>query len=295
MADFDFLTTVGVKFKTNVSGAELSSFKSGGRIPLVFYPEDEKGAVKLLSVLKNTRFPFKILGNGTNVLISDGGYDGVVVSTRLFSGAAAEGDTITAFSGTPMPSLSRLAAQNSLSGFEFLCGIPGSIGGGLFMNAGAYGGEVGERLVYADVLELDSGKTLRFLREDFKFGYRRSILSEGGYVVLKAVFRLTHGDSETILCAIEENRTKRRASQPSEPSIGSVFVRKDGVIPSLCIDKVGLKGYNIGGAAVSEKHAGFIVNKGGASSADYLKLVEHITSEVYREFGVSLCLEVETL
>jgi UDP-N-acetylmuramate dehydrogenase len=323
----NFLENVGVGFETNVGGKELSSFKSGGELSLVFYPASAERVVGLIGVLKNTPIKFRVLGYGTNTLIPDAGYDGAVVCLKDFKGirlaspseysgndiktAAEVGVSsselynsslknvarIVAEGGAALPKLSAFALENSLTGLEFLCGIPGSVGGGVYMNAGAYGKEIGDVLAYADVLEIKSGKVFRLKREALEFSYRNSIFQRrrGEYVVLAAAFDTERGEKEKIRNAVLKFRKKRAESQPRQPSLGSVFRRIDGVIPPILIDKAGLKGYNIGGARVSEKHAGFIVNSGGASSSDFTALVKYIKSVVYEKYGVELIEEIEIL
>jgi UDP-N-acetylmuramate dehydrogenase len=320
----DFLSTVGVRFSMNVGGKELSSFKSGGELSLVFYPATVKQIVKLFGVLKNTSIKFRVLGCGANTLISDEGYDGAVVCLKDFKEIrlgcppdsdgriiadeklklselsalpSDSGDRIIADAGVALPKLSAFALENSLTGLEFLCGIPGTVGGGVYMNAGAHGGEIGRVLAYADVLEIESGKISRLKGADLEFSYRNSLLQRlaGEYVVLSAAFDLKRGEKEMIRAAISEFQKKRAESQPRGPSLGSVFKRIDGVIPPILIDKLGLKGYNIGGARVSPKHAGFIVNCGGASSSDFIALVKHIKNVVRDKYGIELIEEIEIL
>ncbi|MDR1940165.1 MAG: UDP-N-acetylmuramate dehydrogenase [Clostridiales bacterium] len=296
MEKYDFLTTVGVAFKTRVNGAGLSAFGSGGVIPLVFYPDTERGLTRLLRVLKNTRIAFRILGAGTNTLIADGGYDGVIISLNRLKQIKTDGDLLTAEAGAALPRLAEYAACAELSGLEFACGIPGTAGGGVYMNAGAYGAELADCISFVDAFDTVSGGTVRLYSGDLGFSYRNSIFQrDKNLVVLRIAASLKGGGGAAIREVMRGYKLRRSATQPTERSLGSVFKRNDGVIPAVLIDKAGLKGYNIGGAKISERHAGFIVNSGGASSSDYRALASAAAEAVRQKFGVGLDLEIEII
>ncbi|MDR3264283.1 MAG: UDP-N-acetylmuramate dehydrogenase [Clostridiales bacterium] len=292
---YDFLTTVGVKFKSGVKGGELTSFKSGGITPLVFYPETSAQFVRLMSVLDNTSLKYKLLGAGTNTLIGDGGFDGVIVTLRDCKGFSFGGDIIEACAGVSLPQLAAFAAKDGLSGLEFACGIPGTVGGGIYMNAGAYGADIAGALLYAEIFDIGTKRIERYSAKDLDFGYRTSHLQGGGLTVLKAAFKLNPSDIAAVKLTMSAYAKKRAECQPREPSLGSVFKRTQGVIPALLIDKAGLKGYNVGGAFISEKHAGFIINKGGAASSDYISLMQKARLTVKEMFGAELMPEIEII
>ena len=291
------LSPIGVKFKTAVNGAELSAFKTGGAVPLVFYPESALDIIKLKDVISNTFLKYKVLGLGTNTLIDDAGFDGIVIATKDFNGIRkGAGDReIEVDPGASIPRLSAFARQFELSGLEPLSGIPGSVGGGLYMNAGAFGSSLGELLSYVEILDAKTRKSFRVDAKDMAFSYRSSRLKGSGDTVLKAVFLLKPSSAEAIAKAMADYKKRRADSQPKEPSLGSVFKRENGIIPAALIDKAGLKGYNIGGAGVSDKHAGFIVNCGAAASSDYRRLVEFLKNKIREKYGIELREEIELL
>jgi UDP-N-acetylmuramate dehydrogenase len=297
MKDFCILTTVGVKFKTRVSGAELSSFKSGGTVPLVFFPETAGQVIRLFKVLKNTPVKYRILGGGTNTLIGDKGFDGIIVCLKDFKNCAVKGKIMETDAGTAMPRLAYAAAQEGLSGFEFASGIPGSVGGGVYMNAGAYGEDIAGVILYADVYDIRKDEIIRFKKEELKLSYRRSRFSggDGNELILRAAFELKEGDIDSVKEKMRRFKKKRADNQPKEPSLGSTFRRFEEVIPAVLIDKAGLKGYNIGGACVSAKHAGFIVNIGNAKSSDYAAVMNRVKEIVSNKYGVELTPEIELL
>lgn len=239
--------------------------------------------------------PF-FLGNGSNLLVADEGYDGLLIklSGELSQVREIEGE-LAAGGGVPLPRLASVALDLALTGLEFAAGIPGSVGGAVNMNAGAYGGEMSRALRWVRVIDL-TGRMEELTAEQCDLSYRHSAFSDGKRLILEAGFRLEQGNRETIRASMADMATRRKAKQPLEyPSAGSVFKRPEGRFAAALIDACGLKGLTVGGAQVSEKHAGFIVNRGGATCADILELIEQVQSKVFDRTGVALELEIKIL
>lgn len=275
-----------------------TSFRIGGPARRMAFPASGAQLVLLLSFAAECGARPLVIGRGTNLLCPDAGLDRLVVETsglaRLELGP--EPDTILAEAGVSLARLGEYACQQGLTGLEFAHGIPGSVGGGLCMNAGAYGGEMKQVVSGVSVLFPEEG--IRSLTgEEMSFGYRRSLLTDHPEAVaLHAVFRLTPGDPEAIRARMRELMDRRRASQPLElPSAGSTFKRPEGHFAGTLIDQCGLKGLTVGGAQVSEKHAGFVVNRGGASCADVEALIAQIQKQVLDQTGVTLEPEVKII
>ena len=268
------------------------SFHIGGPAELFAEPRSEAELIALLRLLKERGARVLLLGKGTNLLIADGGFRGVAVHVgEALSEISAEGTTLTAGAGITLSALAQKAREKGLSGLEFAHGIPGSLGGAVVMNAGAYGGEM--RDVVVSVRYLDAEGELRETA-DLDFAYRHSRFSDGADTVLSATLRLTPGDPAAIAARMAELGEKRRASQPlSLPSAGSTFKRPATGYAAAMIDGAGLKGLTVGGAQVSEKHAGFVVNTGNATCADVMELMEEVKRRVYEKYGVELEPEVK--
>lgn len=276
--------------------ARHTSFRVGGPAKRMAFPERGEQLVLLLSLARECGARPFILGNGTNLLAPDEGVDRLVIETSRLSRleAGEEPNSILAESGVPLARLADFACKQGLTGLEFAHGIPGTVGGGVCMNAGAYGGELKQVVTGVSVLFPEEG--VRFLTgEELAFGYRRSFLTEHPEAVaLYAVFRLTPGNPEEIREAMRDLMARRKASQPLElPSAGSTFKRPEGHFAGTLIDQCGLKGLTAGGAQVSEKHAGFVVNRGGATCADVKELIRRVQETVLRETGVQLEPEVK--
>ena len=273
-----------------------SSFRIGGPARAFCLPEDEAEAARLLALLHGEGVRPVIVGSGTNLLVPDEGLDAVVLCTAALGSVSAEGDgALSAGSGCPMARAAAAAQRAALAGRGFAHGIPGSVGGGVFMNAGAYGGEIKDVLVSARVLAPD-GTAETVKAEELGLEYRRSALEGSGRLVVSAVFRLEPGDGEEISARMRAFAERRRASQPLDlPSAGSTFKRPEGGYAAAMIDQAGLKGLSVGGAKVSEKHAGFIVNAGGATYADVTALIDEVRRRVFERFGVTLEPEVRIL
>lgn len=275
-----------------------TSFQTGGSADLFIEPGDIEELQKLIIYLHQEKIPYLIIGQGSNTIVSDRGIREVVLKIgRSLSKCTVDQATLTAEAGALLTDVCQVAQQNSLAGMEFACGIPGTIGGGVFMNAGAYGGEIRDILEEILVLTKDGEFIIRKTGE-LELGYRRSVMQTNGDLILKAKFRLVKGEQgsdhkEEIQTRMDDLNSRRKQAQPLEyPSAGSIFKRPEGCFTGKLIQDAGLKGLRIGGAQVSEKHAGFIVNRGGASTTDIINLIKHIQGEVKSRFGIDLETEV---
>ena len=266
----------GISYKTDEIVASKSSFKIGGSAALSVYPDSAEKLIGALSALDAERVRYEVIGNGSNLLFAFDRFEGAMVFTAGVCGVRVEGERITASCGTSLTYLAEIAAQNSLSGLEFAYGIPGLVGGSVYMNAGAYGSQISQVLVSSLAYDIDA-KALKSITEH-DFGYRESIyMKERSLVCLEGEFVLKKGDPDHIRAKMRENMTARKDKQPLEfASAGSYFKRPDGAFAGKLIEDCGLKGYSIGGAEVSVKHAGFIVNRGNATASDVLMLEEKI-------------------
>ena len=269
-----------------------TTFKIGGPAKLFIKPRGEAATVHVLETLYKSGVRPLVIGNGSNLLVSDSGIDRVVVE---LSGGVCEcsEDEIRADAGASLATVAKCAKNNSLTGMECLYGIPGTVGGAVVMNAGAYGGEISQVLSKSTYFSPD-GKVYELDAKSHELGYRESIFKkEPERIIISSTFKLVHGDRAEISKTMEELMGRRREKQPLEyPSAGSVFKRPPGHFAGALIENCGLKGYRIGGAEVSEKHAGFIINKGSASCDDVLKLIDHIKETVLKNTGVELECEI---
>ena len=271
------------------------NFKVGGPADILLIPKSKEQVIKSVEVCKENKIPFYLIGNGSNILVRDGGFRGVVISLKEVNTIIVDGDKIEAECGAMLKAVSDKAMENSLTGFEFACGIPGTIGGAVFMNAGAYDGEIAHVIESAEIID-EECNIVRLSNKDLDFGYRSSIVMKKGYTVLSAVFKLEKGEVKTIKELVDDLTNKRESKQPLEyPSAGSTFKRPTGYFAGKLIQDAGLKGYSIGGAAVSEKHSGFVINKGNATAKDITDLIKYIQDEVKRQFGVELHPEVRII
>ena len=269
-----------------------TTFRTGGNATFYVTPENEEQIVALANELKG--IPHMFMGNGSNLLFADGGYDGVVIEIgSKFSKITVEDNCIIAESGALLSKVANVALEHGLGGMEFAAGIPGSIGGAVAMNAGAYGGEMKD-IVTLSTCVGESGIVLEI--EDHEFSYRHSIFSDTPLVVLKTVLKLQPKNKEEIKAEMSELNKRRKEKQPLEyPSAGSTFKRPEGYFAGKLVEDAGLKGYRVGGAMVSEKHAGFVINYDNATATDILSLMDHIKREVYMRFGVELEPEVKII
>lgn len=280
------------RVRMNEPLARHTTFRVGGPADLFFLPKNAEEVARALRLCREEGEPCLVMGNGSNLLVRDGGVRGLVVKLgEPMSSIRVEGHSIRAQAGASLSAVSRAALQASLTGLEFAAGIPGSLGGGMAMNAGAYGGELSQVVREATVLL--HGEVQVLSREQLQMGYRTTrVLREGG-VVLEAVLDLQPGDPEQIRAQMEELNRRRREKQPlSYPSAGSTFKRPAGYFAGALIEQAGLKGYSIGDAQVSELHAGFVINRGRATAADLLALIRHVQQTVYEASGVRLETEV---
>lgn len=276
----------------DVSMAKYTSFHIGGGAKRMVFPKTEAEAALAVSACKAVGVQLLVIGKGTNLLVADEGLDYVVMNTASMNEIRVEGTRVYAQAGASLFRIAVAAQQAGLAGLAFAHGIPGSLGGAVAMNAGAYGGEMKQVIHSVTALFSDGIRTLS--AEEVQFGYRRSIFSKEDGVVLSAVMELEHGDAAAIRAEMDDLMQRRKTSQPLEfPSAGSTFKRPEGYFAGTMIDQCGLKGTAVGGAEVSVKHAGFIVNKGGATCADVLKLIGLVQDRVFETFGVRLEPEVK--
>ena len=270
-----------------------TTFRVGGKAALFLEIKTTSELQKLLTFFAESGTKYFIVGNGSNLLVDDNGYDGVIVHIgSAFSGIRVAGGIITAKAGALLSRAASAAMEHSLTGLEFASGIPGSIGGGVVMNAGAYDGEMS--FVVSGVTGFTSdGKEVSFTNEELMFGYRCSLLKKEKIVVTEAVFRLSDGDRKEISAKMADFAERRRKKQPLEyPSAGSTFKRPEGYYAGKLIMDAGLRGFHVGGAQVSEKHCGFIINNGNATAADIKRLMEEVKKRVRESSGVELEPEV---
>ncbi len=287
-----FLEENRIPYRENEPMNIHCSFKTGGNAD-VFVTANSVTDIKIVfDFCKAEQMPLTVLGNGTNLLISDRGICGIVLSLEKLCKTEVSGNTIILESGVSLTGACVTALENSLSGLEFAYGIPGSIGGAVFMNAGAYGGEIRDVIVSATVLT-DNGKIITVKKEDMALGYRTSIFKTNGYIILSVEFLLQNGNKDEIKSKMDELMGRRRDKQPLQfPSAGSTFKRPEGYFAGALIENAGLKGKTFGGAMVSEKHAGFIINYKNATSDDILGLVDLVKKSVKEKFGVELEKEI---
>jgi UDP-N-acetylmuramate dehydrogenase len=275
--------------------SEHIHFKVGGLVDILLTPNNVQQLKETITICKENEIPFYVIGNGSNILVKDGGIRGVVIKLCELNKIERIGNKITAECGALLKDVSKEAAEGALSGFQFACGIPGSVGGAVFMNAGAYDGEISFVIESAEVL--DDNQEIKVLSKDeLNLGYRQSIVMQKGYVVLSATFNLVNGDKEKIQARVDELTKRRKERQPLEyPSAGSTFKRPEGYFAGKLIEDAGLKGYTVGGACVSEKHAGFVINRGNGTAKDVLDVIYHVKDEVKKQFGVDLYPEVRII
>ncbi|EHK2356575.1 UDP-N-acetylmuramate dehydrogenase [Clostridium perfringens] len=270
-------------------------FRVGGPADILVTPVNEEQVVNTLKLCREYNVPYFILGNGSNILVKDGGISGVVIKFNKLNKITTEGNCVTAQSGALLKDVSKAALENNLRGFEFACGIPGSIGGAVFMNAGAYDGEMSHVIKSARVID-ENCNIKNLTKEELELGYRSSIVMKKGYVVIEATVELESGEYASIKDKIDDLTNRRESKQPLEyPSAGSTFKRPEGYFAGKLIQDSGLKGFSIGGAAVSEKHSGFVINKGGATAKDVLDVIAHVQKTVKENFDVELHTEVRII
>lgn len=282
------------KVKYNEKMSKYTTMRVGGPCDCIVFPDEISKIKEVIDFCKNENITFFVIGNGSNLLVKDEGIHGVVIKLgHRFGKIELDGEYILAYAGATMPTLSQLAKKNSLKGLEFACGIPGTIGGGVKMNAGAYGSQISDILY--EVTYMDEKEKIKTIKnKDCSFGYRKSIFTiNPNYVILSAKFKLERGNIDEIENKMKENSLARKAKQPLEyPNFGSVFKRPEGYFVGKLVDDAGLRGYKIGGAQVSTKHTGFIVNVDNATCKDVLDLIGYVQTTVYNKFNVELIPEV---
>ncbi len=268
-----------------------TTFKIGGPAELLIECKDVTKLNQLLCLIKCENVPLTVIGKGSNLLVSDDGLKGVVLCICDEKITASDG-VITASAGAKLSSVCKLALENGLSGLEFSFGIPGSVGGAVYMNAGAYGGEIKQVIISVTSVTRD-GRVVKRSVEELELGYRTSVFKTNDEIILSADFRLINADKTQIKAKMEDFLTRRKTKQPLEyPSAGSTFKRPEGYFAGALIEQCNLKGFSIGGARVSEKHAGFVINSGCATCDDVLALIKHIQNTVFENTGVNLETEV---
>lgn len=273
-----------------------TTFRVGGNADYFVMPQNGEEVKNIVTLCKEAQMPYYILGNGSNLLVGDKGYRGVIIQIyKEMNGIEVEGDKVKAQAGALLSRVGTAALEAELTGFEFAAGIPGTVGGAVVMNAGAYGGEMKDIIANATVLTQD-GDIITINKEDLELGYRTSVIAKKGYVVLEAEYQLQKGDKEVIRARMDELKLQRVTKQPLEyPSAGSTFKRPEGYFAGKLIQDAGLRGFQVGGAQVSEKHCGFVINKDQATAADIRELMQQVSDKVMQEFGVKLEPEVKTL
>lgn len=274
-----------------------TTFKIGGNCIALIEPREVSDIVETIKICRENSIKFFVIGNGSNLLVPDEGYNGVIIKLKSeFSTIQVEGEYLIVNSGAKLSEVYTVAYENSLTGFEFASGIPGTIGGAIYMNAGAYGGEMKDIVESVEVLDLDNFELKELKNEELEFSYRKSIIQRKNYIVTTIKLKLQKGNKEEINAVYEDLRDRRNSKQPLNfGSAGSTFKRPEGHFASKLIEDAGLKGYHINDAWVSEKHSGFIVNKGNASYKEVMELIEYVQNVVFEKFGVKLETEVRIL
>lgn len=290
------LLQAGIPFRENEPLAAHCTFKIGGPAQLFVQPQTEQQLCSAAALCKEQAVRYYLLGNGSNILFADEGFAGVVIDiSALGSDIAVEGNMLTAGAGVRLSALCRAALEHGLSGLEFAYGIPGTVGGAVYMNAGAYGGEMKDVLTVVRYLTAE-GEVVQASAAELDLSYRHSIFEENGGCILSAQFALQPGNAADIRAKMDELMAKRADKQPlDKPSAGSTFKRPAGAFAAALIDQCGLRGFRHGGAAVSDKHCGFVVNLGGATCADVLALCDEVRAIVKEKTGYELEKEIRVV
>ena len=273
-----------------------TTFRVGGPADYFVTPSTVEEVKLIVDLCKKENMPYYVLGNGSNLLVGDKGYRGVMIQIyKEMSDIIVEGEVIRVQAGALLSKIGAAALEEELQGFEFAAGIPGTMGGAVVMNAGAYGGEMKDILVEATVLTQE-GEVLVLQNEELELGYRTSVIAKKDYVVLGATVKLVKGNKDEIKAKMDELKVQRVTKQPLEyPSAGSTFKRPTGYFAGKLIQDAGLRGFQVGGAQVSEKHCGFVINKDNATAADIVELMKQVADKVHAEFGVTLEPEVKRI
>ena len=292
----DFLKMHDVKYKENLKLKEISPIRIGAEADFVAYPDSEHKLALLLAFLMDSKIKHKISGRMSNILPPDKKYEGVIVRTDLIRSVEIRGRILDLACGVSLPFASRIAFESGLVGLECLSGIPGSIAGAAVGNAGAFGAEIADRILSVRLFQPSTGDVYSISAAEADFGYRASRFKGTDLVILSVCLQLCLGDPALIKGEMDKFRERRIMTQPNEPSLGSCFKRPDeNIYAARLIDECGLKGYSVGDAEISRKHAGFIINKGHATADDYIRLSDHAARAVYEKFGITLEREIEIM
>lgn len=284
-----------IEIKANDRLDKYTYTKTGGPADWVAFPNSVAEVQTLVGFANEEQLPLTVLGNASNLIVKEGGIAGLVLILTKMNQIEVVGQEVTAQAGASYIETTKVARDYSLTGLEFAAGIPGSVGGAVFMNAGAYGGETKDVVKSATVIS-PIGEITTLTNDELAFGYRHSSVQDSGSIVLSATFALTPGDQATITATMDDLNQRRADKQPLDlPSCGSIFKRPEGYFAGKLIHDAGLQGYTVGGAQVSKKHAGFIVNIGQATATDYLAVIHHVQATVQAKFGVSLETEVRII
>ena len=287
----------GIKYERGCPLSSLTTFKIGGECTVAVFPCDKDQLLHAVLSTKETGARVKVIGRGSNLLCSDAGYDGIVIVSEGAKAISLDGDCLECESGASLTATAQAAAEASLESAEFMYGIPGTVGGGVFMNAGAYGGQMSDVVESVCYVDINTLECFTVSGEALDFSYRHSLFSaHPEYAVLSVRIKLKAGSKDEIQSKMRDFITRRREKQPLEyPSAGSTFKRCEGHYTSQLIDEAGLKGLRVGGAEVSEKHAGFVINRGGATARDVLALIEKVKAKIKEKYNLDIECEVEYL
>lgn len=292
-----FAENIGAEVIKDAPMKKYTSFKCGGNASVLIIPNSIDSLKKIIEFCYSKNVSPLIIGNGSNLLVTDNGINGVVIKigSKISKIELLDETTIYCEAGASLKSLCMFALENSLSGLEFAYGIPGTLGGAVYMNAGAYGGEMKDVLYSCTHID-SNGNVCEFSQEQLDLGYRRSAYTDNGFTVVSAVMKLKKAEKQAIKDAMDDKLQRRKDKQPLEyPSAGSTFKRPEGYFAGALIQDSGLKGYTVGGAQVSEKHAGFVINKDNATSTDVINLIHDVQKIVYEKHGVMLETEVKII
>ena len=291
----EYLNNNKISYTDKKRASEFTSFKIGGEC-FVIYPQSENELINTVGYCRGNGIKYIVLGCASNVLISDKGYDGAVILTQKLNEISCKDNVITAGCGAQLSAVCKTAYKNGLAGLEFAYGIPGSVGGAVFMNAGAYGGETKDVVTKVRAYSTSNDKIIELNNSECDFGYRHSVFENSDHIILSAEYALDPAEKSEIKAKMDDYIGRRKSKQPlNYPSAGSVFKRYPGRYTGQMIEEAGLKGCTVGGAQVSEKHAGFIINKGGATADDVLKLIEHIKSVIKEREGIDIETEIRVI
>ena len=284
-----------IVYKTDVNTSNFSAINIGGIAPLVVYPDSDKQLVDCIRFFSEEEIPYRVIGGATNTYFADGVLNTVIIKTSRMRGITRfENGYMSVAAGELLGKVIRTAANDMRYIFSHMYGIPGSVGAAIYNNAGAFGVSVADSFEFAELYDINKKEIVLYKRNDMQFSYRHSVLHNRNLVLLRAVFS-TNDTTHDVTAIMRQALKKRQSMHPTEPSLGSFFKREANVIPAVLIDSLGLKGYRIGDAAVSEKHAGFLVNKGKATAEDLDMLADCIENAVYEAYGIKLKREAEFL